>query len=110
MYMHTMTDTEILDSLLAQMRSYAVTSVPLPPARIQQWINKAYEQRECVRREGDAENYQHFWRCQHHPAAIPNWFNGCWRCEHGCEVTELRWCDNGTRKPQTSSNQSGLRK
>ncbi len=47
------TDTQILDGLLAQMRSYAVTGVPLPPARIVQWINKAYEQRECVRREGD---------------------------------------------------------
>lgn len=62
--------------------------------------------------------YQGFWRCEHHPSAIENYFgrhsagliDGQMvptvliqkHCEHGCDTNELRWWDNGTCKPATS--------
>jgi hypothetical protein len=46
---------------------------------------------------------QRFWRCEHHPSAIDNYFAPKrFGCEHACEKTELRPWDNGTCKPPTS--------
>jgi hypothetical protein len=47
--------------------------------------------------------HQRFWRCEHHPSAIDNYFvHKRFGCEHACEKTELRPWDNGTCKPPTS--------
>jgi hypothetical protein len=45
--------------------------------------------------------YQNFWRCEHYPSAVDNYYDGVesrWRCAHGCHKSELRWNDNGTHR------------
>jgi hypothetical protein len=64
-----------------------------------------HEQRPHFDRDITGQYHQNFWRCPHHPSAIVNWFDGkTGQCAHGCDPSELRWCDNGTCKPPTSSN------
>jgi hypothetical protein len=49
----------------------------------------------------DEQPFQNFWRCEHHPSALDNYFARR-ECTMGCNMNELRWFDNGTCKPQTS--------
>jgi hypothetical protein len=39
---------------------------------------------------------QLFWRCEHHPLAIDNFFAQRAECEWCCHTQELRWHHNGT--------------
>jgi hypothetical protein len=36
------------------------------------------------------------WRCEHYPSALENFFDGRQQCEFNCNLSELRWNDNGT--------------
>lgn len=105
-----MTDTEILTQLCANMRSYWVTGVPLPPARIKQWavwVDERRKEQPGCRRESTTWKteyyqdpntpFQDFWRCGHYPEAIHNWAAQD-VCEHGCDKIELRWYDHGVNK------------
>jgi hypothetical protein len=49
----------------------------------------------------DEQSFQNFWRCEHHPSALDNYFARR-ECTMGCNMNELRWFDNGTCKPQIS--------
>jgi hypothetical protein len=49
----------------------------------------------------DEQPFQNFWRCEHHPSALDNYFARR-ECTMGCNMNELRWFDNGTCKPQIS--------
>ena len=31
------------------------------------------------------EPFQHYWRCNHHPVALDNFFSSMTQCEHGCD-------------------------
>jgi len=46
--------------------------------------------------------FQHYWRCVHHPSAIDNFFNtevaregGRRMCKHGCDMVPLKSTDSG---------------
>ena len=39
--------------------------------------------------------FQNFWRCEHHPSALANFFNGPATCEWCCHTQELRWYHGG---------------
>lgn len=39
--------------------------------------------------------FQHYWRCAHHPIAIKNFFEGRTECEWECHLTELKWYHSG---------------
>ena len=62
--------------------------------------------REFYRERGPYSNRgmpQVTWRCEHYPSALENFYNRRHVCDvANCHLTELRWYDNGTCKPQTS--------
>jgi hypothetical protein len=39
--------------------------------------------------------FQNFWRCEHRPSALENFFNSTTVCEWCCHTQELRWHDSG---------------
>jgi hypothetical protein len=52
--------------------------------------------------------FQNFWRCEHHPSALANFFNGPATCEWCCHTQELHWYHGGERPmPKSWSEQGG---
>jgi len=49
------------------------------------------------------EVFQHFWRCQHHPIATQNFFDGRVACEWKCTEQPLQSHDNGFHPPKQQS-------
>ena len=42
-----------------------------------------------------APEFQHYWRCAHHPSSIANFFEKRTTCEWGCHTQELQWYHGG---------------
>lgn len=47
-------------------------------------------------------DFQHYWRCAHHPSAIDNFFEKRATCEWQCHETPLRSHDSGIHQPPKS--------
>jgi hypothetical protein len=55
--------------------------------------------------------FQHYWRCEHYPSAIENFFGKRAVCEWCCHTQELRWHDNGIYPtPRWSQQMTELRR
>jgi hypothetical protein len=114
------TDTAILDITISVLRRHAEEYDPLSPMQCREMVHQIELSRGSRRAQDSREkmaadvlnqaftgpNMQRLWRCVHHPSAIDN-FNakhalaasdpGAYvGCEHGCNMSELRWWDNGT--------------
>lgn len=46
--------------------------------------------------------FQYYWRCEHHPSAIENFFTNRETCEFECHKQPLRWHDSGFHQPPKS--------
>lgn len=54
-------------------------------------------------------NFQHYWRCAHHPSCIENFFESRQRCEWDCHTTALHSTDSGYHRPPLSWGGHGSR-
>ena len=54
------------------------------------------------RMEPTPPEYQHYWRCEHHPSALENFFRKRHTCEWMCHAEELRWHHHGNHPPPKS--------
>jgi hypothetical protein len=39
--------------------------------------------------------FQHYWRCEHYPSAIENFFGGRTECQYNCHLMPLTSTDSG---------------
>jgi hypothetical protein len=53
--------------------------------------NAPYDECECLKRA----TFQNYWRCEHHPSAIQNFFERRPGCEWDCHEQPLQWHHGG---------------
>lgn len=91
----------VLVAVLSGFKHIVAMRNPLSPAHAQLWVDYIDAHlggsREVNRLLAKSERY---WRCAHHPEATANNFERN-KCDHGCDMNELRWHDCGC-SPATS--------